>query len=221
MTWTSPSIRRYYIDEFCERHASALAAGRLVLDLGGKKTGKRGAFDSARYARRVIYVNLTATSQPDVCADGGALPLRAGSCDVVLCTEVLEHVEDPSRVLREVHRVLGANGSMILSAPFLYPVHEDPVDYARYTPQFWRSALDAAGFRLVALEPQGGLWSVLVDLVRVGTLGVARGPGAPVRMLRRVMDGLLGLGSRLAVRREAHAAAASVTTGYGLVAVKI
>ena len=46
-----------------------------------------------------------------------ALPVRAGSYPVVLCTEVLEHTPDPAAVLRELFRVAGPHGRVVVSIP--------------------------------------------------------------------------------------------------------
>jgi ubiquinone/menaquinone biosynthesis C-methylase UbiE len=55
-----------------------------------------------------------------------ALPLRAGSYPVVLCTEVLEHTPDPAAVLRELLRVAGPNGRVVVSIP-----REENIDRAK------------------------------------------------------------------------------------------
>ncbi len=45
------------------------------------------------------------------------LPFDDGAFDVVLCTEVLEHVPDPRRVIAELVRVAGPNGRVVVSIP--------------------------------------------------------------------------------------------------------
>jgi len=47
-------------------------------------------------------------------ADGHSLPYANKSFDVVVCTEVLEHVVDPEKVLREIRRVLSPNGVAVI-----------------------------------------------------------------------------------------------------------
>lgn len=49
--------------------------------------------------------------------DTGPLPYADASIDVVTCTEVLEHVENFRQVLRDMHRVLRAGGTLVLSTP--------------------------------------------------------------------------------------------------------
>ena len=55
------------------------------------------------------------------------------SFDVVLCTEVLEHLHSPHKAIAEFKRILKPNGLLLLTTRFVYPLHETPIDYYRYT----------------------------------------------------------------------------------------
>jgi SAM-dependent methyltransferase len=50
-------------------------------------------------------------------ADGTQLPFISGSFDVVMCSEVIEHIIDPDRMVDELARVLRPNGRLLLSTP--------------------------------------------------------------------------------------------------------
>ncbi|MGE0812986.1 MAG: class I SAM-dependent methyltransferase [Vicinamibacterales bacterium] len=50
-------------------------------------------------------------------APAQAIPLPDGACGLVVANSVLEHVPDLSGALREVHRVLRAQGSLAITAP--------------------------------------------------------------------------------------------------------
>jgi len=90
---------------------------------------------------------------PDVFADAAALPLPDASMDGVVCLEVLEHVPDPARVIREIARVLKPGASAWLSMPFLYPVHDAPFDFQRYTEYGLRRDISRAGLELSSCRP--------------------------------------------------------------------
>jgi ubiquinone/menaquinone biosynthesis C-methylase UbiE len=49
--------------------------------------------------------------------DGGQIPFPAGVFDAVLSFEVLEHVENESNTLNEIHRVLKQDGELVISVP--------------------------------------------------------------------------------------------------------
>lgn len=85
----------------------------------------------------------------DVFADCHQLPFADEYFDSVICTQVLEHVADPGQVLREAARVLRPGGVLLLTAPMLWPLHEEPRDFFRYTPYGLRHLLERAGFGVV------------------------------------------------------------------------
>ena len=58
-------------------------------------------------------------------ADGAGLPFGGGIFDTVVFGEVLEHLDEPFSVLREIRRVLKAGGRLVLTTPFGYLPHED------------------------------------------------------------------------------------------------
>ncbi|TNC13498.1 class I SAM-dependent methyltransferase [Methylobacterium terricola] len=77
------------------------------------------------------------------------------SIDVVLCTEVLEHVEAPEPFLGQVFACLAPGGRLILTVPFAARWHFIPYDYWRYTPSSLDGLLRRAGFREVRVTARG------------------------------------------------------------------
>lgn len=71
--------------------------------------------------------------KPDIVGDVCNIPFPDKSLDFLIIMEVLEHVKEPFIAISEIYRVLKPNGKVILSTPFIYPVHADPHDYFRYT----------------------------------------------------------------------------------------
>jgi SAM-dependent methyltransferase len=98
---------------------------------------------------------------PDVLYDGKRLPFEDASFDTVMAIEVLEHTPEPARLLAEMRRVLRKGGTLIVSAPFSFRLHEEPHDYFRYTPYGMRELLGQVGLDVVEQWAQGGLWTVI------------------------------------------------------------
>lgn len=66
--------------------------------------------------------------------DGTNIPMPDESVNTIMCTEVLEHVARPEKLIKEMFRVLENNGSIIISIPWSARFHYIPHDYYRYTP---------------------------------------------------------------------------------------
>lgn len=54
--------------------------------------------------------------------------------DGIVCDQVLEHVKQPFDAVNEMYRVLQPGGILFLTTVFMYPIHEYPKDYWRFTP---------------------------------------------------------------------------------------
>lgn len=141
----------------------------IIVDIGGKKLNKRGTFrpTQGNDSDLWLYLNIDSSAEPDAVTDAHDIPLMDNSVDCVICCEVLEHVEDPKQCCNEIARVLKDGGVLILSIPFLYPVHADPYDFQRLTPEGIRKA--CSSFSKIEIIPMGS-W--------IGTLGMIAEIGA-------------------------------------------
>lgn len=82
----------------------------------------------------------------------GRVPLADESVDVVLSTQVLEHVSDPALYLKEAHRTLTPGGRLLLTTHGIFIFHPDPDDYWRWTSNGLRKQIERAGFRIVRMQ---------------------------------------------------------------------
>jgi SAM-dependent methyltransferase len=126
----------------------------------------------------------------------GRVGLAGGSADVILCSEVLEHLSKPESALSEFHRILRPAGTLILSTPFLARIHEAPNDYFRFTRYGLQALLERNGFRLVEVEATGGVFAFLGHQPATVLCSLAW----PVPMLRDIVLGLVALGITLPCR---------------------
>ncbi|MEA5416908.1 class I SAM-dependent methyltransferase [Synechococcus sp. BA-132 BA5] len=101
----------------------------------------------------------------DLTWDGKTIPLQPQTIDTVLMTEVLEHVHRPGDLLREVRRVLKPGGVLFLTVPFIWPMHELPYDYHRFTPVALKAYLEEADFNVQNIQVLGGWDHSLAQLL--------------------------------------------------------
>ncbi|MFD1298902.1 class I SAM-dependent methyltransferase [Lysobacter gummosus] len=114
-------------------------------------------------------------ARPDVFADAAHLPFADGVFDAVICLEVLEHVPDPQRVLDEISRVLRSGGVVWLSMPFLYPIHDAPHDYQRFTLHGLKRSVQNCGLSLSEVDKTLHALRTAGLLASLGVSGAVQG----------------------------------------------
>jgi SAM-dependent methyltransferase len=143
-----------------------LAATVAREQLAGAVTLEVGSYDvngSARPFFHGRYIGLDMRNGPgvDVLGVADALPFKAGTFEVVVCTEVLEHDRRPWRTMVQAARVLRSGGLFLCSARGYdergcFPIHEYPGDLWRFSLEGARVLAGDAGLSVVELiaDPQ-------------------------------------------------------------------
>lgn len=171
-------LNPYWLDRVCLRRSVESLAREshgVLLDVGVSEAPYRELF--APYVSRYFgleYPPSILDKQPEmwsileavkvpvqVFGDGTRLPVRDSSIDTVLSTEVLEHVPHPELLMREMARVVKPGGKVLVTVPFIQPLHELPSDYHRFTPSALRSYAVEAGLAVVSITPRGNFASAM------------------------------------------------------------
>ncbi len=93
--------------------------------------------------------------QIDVYYDGKTIPFNDNHFNHVFATEVFEHVFNIDEVLPEINRVMKPGGFLLITCPFVWPEHEKPYDFARYTSFGIQHLLQKNGFEIKELVKAG------------------------------------------------------------------
>jgi len=135
------------------------AHGKLV-DIGcGEKPFHKYLVDLVDEYIGVDHSNTVHSKQNiDVFAEVYNLPFAKNSFDIAILTQVIEHLENPSEALNEINRILKPEGLLFISWPFLYPIHEAPRDFYRYTKYGMKHLVLGSGFEIVKLNSSSGFW---------------------------------------------------------------
>lgn len=103
--------------------------------------------------------------KPDVLWNGVTMPFENNVFDVVMSTEVLEHILNPDDYLLEVKRVLKPGGMFFFTVPFMMSLHEVPHDYYRYTPYALEMIFKRTGFADIKIKPMGGYNAAMAQMM--------------------------------------------------------
>jgi len=163
-----PEFLTRFLKKRCLEKMSNHASG-ILIDIGCGKMPYSHIFASRvdRYigmdCPRAASVSWTlkGSLEMQVIGRAEALPLRCESADTCLLLDVLEHTADYGKVLEEAHACLKKSGKLILTTPFLYPLHMEPLDFYRYTRHGLEHIGRRHGFVIKQISNYGGFWHAL------------------------------------------------------------
>lgn len=150
-------ITRQRLDSFVVAQGNEL----FTLDLGCANSPYSKHFPNR------VGCDISPGEGVDVVADAHDLPFRNEYFEQVFCTEALEHFHTPEKALQEMHRVLKPGGRLVLTTRFIFPIHDAPHDYYRYTKYGLQHLL--RDWELISLEPETQtMESIAVLFQRIG-----------------------------------------------------
>ena len=148
------------------------------------------------------HVGLDIESNPDAELHGTieAIPVEDASFDMVICTQVLEHCDDPAQAVRELRRVVKPGGRVLLSTHGVQVYHPAPHDLWRWTHEgLERLFLTNGSWASVSVRPSAGTAATLALLLSIYVdIGSRRARVAPVGRL--VIRGLQAIGNAIDAR---------------------
>lgn len=101
----------------------------------------------------------------DLYYDGTTLPFENESFDSIFSSEVLEHVPNLEKSLKELNRVLKKDGQILITIPFSFPEHEMPFDFRRLSVGGIKQILQDHGFEIIQAEKYGSYQKVVTQLI--------------------------------------------------------
>lgn len=161
LTKLRPNSSRYYLDQFAFEAASSLPAGADILDAGAGEGIYKRHFQNQNYESADFCQIDKAYGEITYVCDLENIPVDSSKYDLVLLTQVLEHLPNPEQVLKELNRVLRPGGELWLSNPFYYEEHEIPYDFFRYTQYGLKHLLHSSNFTLKQIDWLEGYFGTL------------------------------------------------------------
>ena len=185
----------------------------LTVGAGGP-VNRRLREHARRRGYTVVSLDIDARRGPDVVGDLCTHDFGGRRFDAVVMSEVLEHVHTPQDALRNVRGALREGGRLILTVPFLFPLHNRPRDYYRFT----RYGLEflLGDFRNVEVHERNS-WAEAVNVLLVRHYKEA---DRPSQLLSPLLISLAYAARPLAALLGRLAPNDFMTTGYNVTAQK-
>lgn len=149
------SLTKFYVRYLVDKHVSSFlhnikSPGHIkLLEVGPKPTIW---YEPFKDKITVVSIDVDSDSQADFIMDVCNMKeFDNESFDLVLMVEVLEHVHNPSLAINEIYRVLKPGGQLLLTTPFLFPIHDAPNDFFRFTKFGLKKILNM--FDQISVEP--------------------------------------------------------------------
>lgn len=133
-----------------------------------------------------VGADINPDSNPDILiTENAPLPETMGEFDSILCTQVLEHVRDYHKVLKTLSTSLHAGGTLIISVPFIYNIHDAPHDFRRFS-QF--GIVEALGedFTIVDIRKQGAVGST-ISILFLNWIHTALNENRAIRIIKGLL----------------------------------
>lgn len=161
----------YYILGLLRKNIESVAARYLkksdaiLVDFGCNEMPYRPVFEP--YVSRYVGVDLPENKGAHLhIQSNGEIPLEDCSANVVLSTQVLEHVADPLKYLKECHRILQPNSFLILSTHGYWVYHPCPTDFYRWTSSGISKILKNAGFQIREVKGLMGTLPTALQIIQ-------------------------------------------------------
>lgn len=170
-TATNECVRNDWIS----REIAGIENGKSILDAGAGELKWKKACSHLKYVSQdFCEYNGTGDSKGlqqngkwdisgiDIVSDITDIPVENNSFDVILCSEVFEHIPYPEKAIKEFSRILVSGGVLLLTAPFCSLTHFAPYHFSTGFNRYWyEKCLTDYGFQVEVIEQNGGYFDFL------------------------------------------------------------
>jgi len=167
LTFPKGGFTRYQIDVFMKKASAENSKNIKLLDVGAghkpyKKLFKDSFYESCEHETIYKEVNLKNSDKHSFYCDiTKEIPKPDNHYDLIICNEVLEHINEPFLALKEFNRILKPNGKLVLTAPQSHGLHQEPHNYFNYLSHGLEYLLKKANFTDIQVSPLGGIFHLL------------------------------------------------------------
>lgn len=159
-----------YVDKYHIKFIKKYCSGKniIALNLGS---------GNSDLSENVSNVDLFNYPNVNLVCNIENLPLKDNSCDVILNIAVLEHVQNPEKIVAEIYRVLKKDGLVFSFFPFIQGFHASPFDFSRRTVEgikYLYKDFDPVEVKVAGGPASGFLWIFQEFLALILSFGIKK-----------------------------------------------
>lgn len=154
--YINKSPARIDIENCLKKYLPAIQG--TILEIGSKNRRYDNLLQSTPTAIDIIPNKRLNVEYGDI----NDLRFENSTFDNIICFEVLEYSDSPTKAISEVIRVLRKNGTLLMSVPFMFKIHGDKL---RYTKDYLYSNL-LVDFHSVKVIKLGNAYSIILTIIR-------------------------------------------------------
>jgi SAM-dependent methyltransferase len=157
----------YSILNFVKREAKNIKKEESIIDVGAGELRYKNYFSHCKYVSQDLCVgnNDWDFNEIDIKSSIYNIPVEDKSFNYVLCTQVLEHLDNPDLAFKEFYRILKDDGKIFLTAPLGQSEHQTPYDFFRFTKYGLEILGKRNNFELVYIKPSGGIFINMESII--------------------------------------------------------
>ena len=127
----SKKCSRKGLYEYLAFEYSCISSGAEVLSIGaGGKVNELLESYAKKNNFHFVTFDIDESRKPNIIGDLCDYDFGESKYDVVVMSEVLEHLYAPHLGIKSVYNILKPKGKLILTTPFILPLHDRPYDYS-------------------------------------------------------------------------------------------
>lgn len=139
------TLNRYQLSETYCRTWDGKFHNQKVLDAGAGERRAKAFFKNNSYTSQ-DFGQYTGQGwdaiSNDIVSDICNIPVEGETYDLIICFEVLEHLPDPKKAIKELTRLLKPGGTLLLTIPNLCSAHQEPYFfYSGFSEQFFNDSI--------------------------------------------------------------------------------
>ncbi|MBU90157.1 hypothetical protein CMO94_01340 [Candidatus Woesearchaeota archaeon] len=127
----------------------------IVLDIG---CGQNPYYHQSIKAK-IVCADIALTKKTQVVCNAISLPLKKSRFDGIVCVNSLYYYDNPFKSVKEFSHILKKNGKLVIIMPFIYPIHDVPIDKYRFT-EYGIKQLLKNDFYIKKIKAVGGIFNL-------------------------------------------------------------